>query len=116
VRPSESSPLSQAIKNSWGSYDGFIANFNAETAAIQGSGWGWLVYNKNTKGLEYRASSNQDLITDQQPSGLVPLLNVDIWEHAFYIDYKHAKADFLKDIWKVVNWAKVEQRLADATK
>ena len=102
------------IKHSWGSIDAFIASFNAETAAIQGSGWGWLVYNKATKGLEYRASSNQDLITDQQPGGLVPLLNIDIWEHAFYIDYKHAKADFLKDIWKVVNWQRIEKRLADA--
>ena len=104
------------IKSSWGSYDAFQANFSAETAAIQGSGWGWLIYNKQTKGLEYRASSNQDLITDQQPAGIVPLLNIDIWEHAFYIDYKHAKADFLKDIWKVVNWQRVEQRLNDATK
>jgi Fe-Mn family superoxide dismutase len=58
VRPSEASPLSGLIKNSWGSYDAFIASFNAETAAIQGSGWGWLVYNKGTKGLEYRATSN----------------------------------------------------------
>lgn len=65
VRPSEGSPLSALINNSWGSYDAFIASFNAETASIQGSGWGWLVYNKGTKGLEYRASVNQDLITDQ---------------------------------------------------
>lgn len=115
-RPGDSSKLTSLIKSSWGSYDAFQANFSAETAAIQGSGWGWLIYNKQTKGLEYRASSNQDLITDQQPAGITPLLNIDIWEHAFYIDYKHAKADFLKDIWKIVNWQKVEQRLNDATK
>ena len=116
VRPGDDSPLTKLVKASWGSYDAFIQTFNAETAAIQGSGWGWLVYNKATKGLEYRASANQDLITDQQPGGLVPLLNIDIWEHAFYIDYKHAKADFLKEVWQVVNWAKVEQRLVEATK
>jgi Fe-Mn family superoxide dismutase len=63
-----------------------------------------LIYNKQTKGLEFRATANQDLITDQQPAGITPLMNIDIWEHAFYIDYKHAKADFLKDIWKIVNW------------
>jgi Fe-Mn family superoxide dismutase len=56
------------------------------------------------------------LITEQQPAGLVPLLNIDIWEHAFYIDYKSAKPDFLAAIWKVVNWKKIEQRLADAKK
>ena len=116
VRPGDNSHLTKLIKATWGSYDAFQASFSAETAAIQGSGWGWLVYNKQTKNLEYRASANQDLITDQQPNGLVPLLNIDIWEHAFYIDYKHAKADFLKDIWKVVNWQRVESRLAEATK
>ena len=46
----------------------------------------------------------------------MPLLNIDIWEHAFYIDYKSAKPDFLKNIWQVVNWKKVEERLADAKK
>ena len=115
-RPGDNSELTKLIKATWGSYDAFISSFNSETASIQGSGWGWLVYNRSTKSLEYRASVNQDLITDQQPTGLVPLLNIDIWEHAFYIDYKHAKADFLKDIWKVVNWQRVEQRLKDATK
>ena len=74
------------------------------------------MYNKNTKALEFRASANQDLITDQQPAGLIPLLNIDIWEHAFYIDYKHAKADFLKNVWQVVNWDKVEERLTQALK
>jgi Fe-Mn family superoxide dismutase len=46
------------IKQTWGSYDAFQTNFSAETAAIQGSGWGWLVYNKQTKSLEYRATQN----------------------------------------------------------
>lgn len=42
---------------------------------------------------------------------LIPLLNIDIWEHAFYLDYKNAKGDFMKEIWKVVNWDKVSKRL-----
>ena len=44
------------------------------------------------------------------------MLNIDIWEHAFYIDYKHAKADFLKNVWTVVNWERVEARLVEALK
>jgi Fe-Mn family superoxide dismutase len=116
VRPDESkSELNRLIKNSWGSLDNFITQFNAETAGIQGSGWGWLVYNKRTQSLEYRATANQDLITDLQ-ADIIPLLTIDIWEHAFYIDYKNNKADFLKDIWKVVNWNKIESRLAEARK
>jgi superoxide dismutase, Fe-Mn family len=114
--PAADSDLAKSITSAWGSIEKFIAEFNAETAAIQGSGWGWLVYNPTTGGLEYRSSFNQDLITEQQPAGLVPLLNIDIWEHAFYIDYKSAKPDFLAAIWKVVNWKKIEQRLADAKK
>ena len=116
VRPDENkSDLAKLIKGSWGSLDNFITQFNGETAAIQGSGWGWLVYNKKTHNLEYRATANQDLITDLQ-ADITPLLTIDIWEHAFYIDYKNNKADFLKEIWKVVNWHKIEQRLADAKK
>jgi len=53
------------------------------------------------------------MIKDQNPN-LHPLLNIDIWEHAFYIDYKNAKVDFMKEIWKVVNWKKVEERLKEA--
>jgi Fe-Mn family superoxide dismutase len=112
--PAPDSPLGKLIVQQWGSFENFISIFNAETASIQGSGWGWLVYNKGSRSLEFRASANQDLITDQQPAGLVPLLNIDIWEHAFYIDYKHAKADFLKNVWTVVNWDKVQERLQQA--
>jgi len=98
------------IAKEWGSIDNFIQMFNTNTTAIQGSGWGWLVYNKNTKVLEYHTTANQDIINDQQPH-LAPLLNIDIWEHAFYIDYKNAKGDFMKEIWKVVNWNKMSERL-----
>lgn len=112
--PGADSDLGKAITHAWGSIDKFIADFNAETAAIQGSGWGWLVYNPQTNGLEFRSSFNQDFITEQAPAGLVPLFNIDIWEHAFYIDYKSAKVDFLKEIWKVVNWKKIEERYNDA--
>ena len=103
VKPAEGSELSQMIKQQWGSYENFITFFNAESASIQGSGWGWLVYCKSSKSLEYRSSVNQDLITDVQ-SDLVPLMNIDVWEHAYYLDYKHARADFLKEVWKIVNW------------
>ncbi len=75
-----------------------------------------MVYNPSTNGLEFRPSVNQDLITEQQPAGLVPLFNIDIWEHAFYIDYKSAKPDFLKNIWQIVNWRKIEERYTEARK
>ncbi len=101
------------ITAQWGSVDKFVAMFNAQTAVIQGSGWGWLVYNTNSKVLEYRQSANQDIITDVAP-GVVPLLTIDVWEHAYYLDYKNVRPDFLKAIWEVVNWPKIGERLAAA--
>ena len=55
-----------------------------------GSGWGWLVYNKNTNQLNMFTTKDQDLISDVAASS-VPLLNIDIWEHAYYLDYKNAR-------------------------
>ena len=108
-QPASDSPLGQAITRDFGSYDNFVKIFSANTAAIQGSGWGWLAYNKNSKGLEYRTTFNQDRLVDQG-AHLVPLLTIDIWEHAYYLDYQNLRPKFMTEIWKVVNWAKVAQR------
>ena len=97
----------------WGTLDNFVSVFNARTAAIQGSGWGWLVYNKKKDALAFRATANQDLITDLNPN-LIPVLNIDIWEHAYYLDYKNARPQYLTSMWKIVNWHKVEERLIAA--
>ncbi len=80
------------------------------TAAVQGSGWGWLVYSKQQHRVQFVATYNQDLITDLHPD-VVPLLNMDVWEHAYYLDYKNARPVFLKEMWKIVNWEKVAERL-----
>ena len=114
-RPDQGTEIGKKLNESFGSYDNFVAQFNAQTAAIQGSGWGWLVYDKGSKSVRYQASFNQDLITDVAPNA-VPLLTIDIWEHAYYLDYKNVRPDFLKSIWEVVNWEKVEHRLKEAQK
>ncbi|KAJ1967167.1 Superoxide dismutase [Mn], mitochondrial [Dispira parvispora] len=103
--------LLNAIKSQWGTLDTFIKQFNTKTAAVQGSGWGWLGYNPNTQGLEIATRPNQDPLT-----GLVPLLGVDVWEHAYYLQYKNVRPDYLQNIWKVVNWKNVEERFANARK
>lgn len=101
--------LNSAIARNFGSMDDFIAHFSANTGAVQGSGWGWLVYNKTSKDLEFRTTANQDRIADQG-AHLVPLLTIDIWEHAYYIDYQNVRPNFMKEIWKIVNWKKVAER------
>mmetsp|Transcript_8302 Transcript_8302/g.9409 ORF Transcript_8302/g.9409 Transcript_8302/m.9409 type:complete len:151 (-) Transcript_8302:14-466(-) len=111
--PSSSSKFGTEIHKAWGSVDKLIVDFNAKTAGIQGSGWGWLVWNSQVKGLEYVSTKDQDLVTEKP--GVVPLLNIDVWEHAYYLDYKNARPNYLSEIWKVVNWAKVEERFNKAT-
>ncbi len=104
--------LAAAIDDAFGSFDKFQAHFNANANAIQGSGWSILAYDH----------IGQQLIIvqlyDQQgniPLGITPLLLLDMWEHAFYLQYKNVKADYVKAFWNVVNWADVAARFATAT-
>lgn len=95
------------MESEWGSIDNFIKVFNKQTAVVQGSGWGWLLYNKGSGLLEYRQTQNQDTPADIG-QGLVPLLTIDVWEHAYYLDYKNMRPTYLQDMWKIINWQKVE--------
>lgn len=106
--------LAEEIQNLWGSFDKFVEAFNAKTAAIQGSGWGWLAWCKQHKHLTIRTCANQDPLF--ATTGLIPLLGVDVWEHAYYLQYKNARPDYLKNIWKVVNWMNVTERFEAAQK
>lgn len=103
--------LMQAFQKEFGSLDAFIEKFNAATVAIQGSGWGWLGLNKANGHLVIATCANQDPLSTQ---GLVPLLGVDVWEHAYYLQYKNVRPDYVKNIWKIVNWRNVEERYLKA--
>ena len=105
--------LQEAITAEFGSLESFIEQMSAKTVAIQGSGWGWLGFNKARKRIEIATCDNQDPLSTK---GLVPLLGIDVWEHAYYLQYKNVRADYLKNIWKIVNWKNVEQRFVDASK
>nr|XP_023875871.1 superoxide dismutase [Mn], mitochondrial-like [Quercus suber]POE81881.1 superoxide dismutase [mn], mitochondrial [Quercus suber] len=100
--PSKAS-LGWAIDTQFGSLEALIQRVNAEGAALQGSGWVWLALDKELKKLSVQTTANQDpLVT--KGSALVPLFGIDVWEHAYYLQYKNVKADYLKNIWKVINW------------
>ncbi|KAI9330526.1 Manganese/iron superoxide dismutase [Obelidium mucronatum] len=103
--------LQAALNKQYGTLDDFIKNFNGQAAAVQGSGWGWLVYNKNTKSLEIATTSNQDPILGHR----VPLLGIDVWEHAYYLQYRNVRPDYLKAVWNVVNWKDVSERYLAAS-
>lgn len=103
--------LAKMIERDFGSFEAFKEKFNAMTTAIQGSGWGWLGYNKGQKRLEIVACSNQDPLSTQ---GLVPILGVDVWEHAYYLQYKNVRADYVKAIWQIFHWKHIEERFNKA--
>ncbi|MEO6943932.1 MAG: superoxide dismutase [Lacisediminihabitans sp.] len=99
--------LASAIDDNFGSFDKFVAHFTAAAAGIQGSGWGALVWD----------SVGQKLLVQQYydhqgnfATGTVPLLLLDMWEHAFYLDYVNVKGDYIKAFWNIANWANVQKR------
>ena len=99
--------LAQAIQTRFGSVEVLIEKLSSMAVAVQGSGWCWLCFDPSKKELVIVPCVNQD-----PPStvGLVPLLGIDVWEHAYYLQYKNVRADYVKNIWKVVNWKNVEER------
>ena len=106
-----SGELADAINSSFGSFADFKEQFSSKTAPIQGSGWGWLVYNPSSGKVEYKAMSNQ---TSPRTEGLVPLLGLDVWEHAYYLKYQNKRPDYIAAWWNVVNWDEVSDRLSKA--
>jgi Fe-Mn family superoxide dismutase len=100
--------LAEAIIERWGSLEFFIEKFNSKAAAIQGSGWCWLAVCVHSKRLLIANCANQDPL--EGTMGVIPLLGVDVWEHAYYLQYKNARLDYLKAIWQVVNWSNVGER------
>lgn len=112
--PGKDSNLRQHIEKTWGSVEKFQELFTNQTVAIQGSGWGWLIYDKTTHSLQYKELPNQDPVC--MFAGQVPLFTIDVWEHAYYISYKNVRANYVKDLWKIVNWKDIESRYEEARK
>lgn len=136
TKTEQSKELKSAIDTSFGSFDSFKKEFTAATVAVQGSGWGWLGYNKKTGKVQIATCFNQDPLEGTTgmknaftlslksvhyirilhifSSGLIPLLGVDVWEHAYYLQYKNLRLNYVEAIFDVVNWADVSKRLAAA--
>ncbi|HEX6293807.1 MAG TPA: superoxide dismutase [Nitrososphaeraceae archaeon] len=108
-----SGPIADAINTSFGSFAAFKEKFSSTTALIQGSGWGWLVYNPSTNKVEYKSMPNQ---TSPRTEGLIPLLGCDVWEHAYYLKYQNRRPDYISAWWNVINWEDVSQRFNKISK
>ena len=103
--------VADAIKSSFGGFAQFKEKFSKDTGAIQGSGWGWLAYNPQSKKVEFTTMPNQ---TSPRTKGLVPLLGLDVWEHAYYLKYQNRRPDYITAWWNVINWDEVDKRLSKA--
>ncbi|KAG8185657.1 hypothetical protein JTE90_008927 [Oedothorax gibbosus] len=104
--------LLSAINADFKSLDNLQSLLSAAAVGVQGSGWAWLGLNPVTKRLQIAACPNQDPL--QATTGLVPLFGIDVWEHAYYLQYKNVRPDYVKAIWKVANWKDIGERFNKA--
>ena len=100
-----------ALDEFFGSFEAFKAHFQAASLGIQGSGWGVLSWDPIGSQLVIQQLFDQQGNTAQ---GTIPILQLDMWEHAFYLDYQNVKADYVAAFWNIVNWDNVAQRFAAA--
>ena len=103
--------LSEAITSTFGSFAAFKEKFAAAAAGRFGSGWAWLALDKGK--LVVESSPNQD---SPLMEGRTPILGLDVWEHAYYLNYQNRRPDYITAFWNVVNWTEVARRFAEAAK
>lgn len=109
--------LADAIKSSFGSFEEFKKEFANAAATRFGSGWAWLGV-KDDKTLCVCSSANQDnpLMKGVVDCTCTPILGLDVWEHAYYLNYQNRRPDYVSAFWNVVNWKEVARRFEEATK
>jgi Fe-Mn family superoxide dismutase len=98
--------LAQAINAAFGSFDGFKEQFSKAAATRFGSGWAWLCVGSGGS-LQVMSTPNQDSPLSQ---GLTPILGLDVWEHAYYLNYQNRRPDYIAAFWNIVNWDEVALR------
>lgn len=103
--------LADAIVDNFGSFDKFQAHFAAVALGVQGSGWAVLAWDSIGQRLIIQQFFDQQ---SNFAAGTVPVLMLDVWEHAYYLDYRNVRADYVKAFWNIVNWANVQQRFETA--
>ncbi|MEX0607935.1 MAG: superoxide dismutase [Balneolaceae bacterium] len=101
-----------AIEGAFGSFDDFKEKFGNAAATRFGSGWAWLSVDKSGD-LKVHSTANQD---SPYMEGLTPILGLDVWEHAYYLNYQNRRPDYISAFWDVVNWNQVSENYKNATK
>ncbi len=101
--------LQNQIDKDFGSFENFKKQFSAAAIAVEGSGWALLIWNPVFQKLEILSAEKHQDLTQW---GAIPLLTVDVWEHAYYLKYQNKRAAWVEAWWNLVNWADVEERFA----
>lgn len=102
-----SDALAERIDRDFGTFEQFAAHFKAAAKSVEGSGWGWLVFEPVAGRLLVIQGEKQQ---DMMMTGVVPLLGVDVWEHAYYLNYQNNRGDYLDAFMKIINWSEVARR------
>ena len=106
---SPSGRLSAAINDTFGSYDDFKSNFSSAAGTRFGSGWAWLCTDAQGN-LEVCSTANQDNPLMPGECGKTPILGLDVWEHAYYLNYQNRRPDYVSAFFEVINWDKVSEK------
>jgi len=104
--------LAAEVNKVFGSFDQLMEEFNTAALNRFGSGWAWLVVNQDQK-LQVFSTSNQE---SPLSMGQIPILTLDVWEHAYYLSYQNRRPDYIKAFWQIVNWSEVNRRFMAAMK
>lgn len=101
--------VADAIRSRFGAYDSFVHDFTTAATNVFGSGWAWLVLNDGR--LEITTTPNQDSPISQ---GKIPILGLDVWEHAYYLKYQNRRPEYINAFFQVINWEKVDAHYRSA--
>ena len=108
--------VAKAINDAYGSFEAFKDAFDAAAATRFGSGWAWLIVGEDNK-VKVTSTPNQDNpLLDVADDNGTPILGLDVWEHAYYLNYQNKRPEYIGAFWKLVNWDEVEKRYQEAIK
>ena len=108
--------VAKAINDAYGSFEAFKDAFDAAAATRFGSGWAWLIVGEDKK-VKVTSTPNQDNpLMDVADDNGTPILGLDVWEHAYYLNYQNKRPEYIGAFWKLVNWDEVEKRYQEAIK
>ena len=105
--------LAEEISRHFGSFENFVDLMSKRAVAVQGSGWAWLGVHRDSKKLVITTTANQDPLCSMCDGKLHALFGIDVWEHAYYLQYENVRPNYVKAIWNLFNWKEIQRRFEE---